>query len=247
MDAGHVAILAAVGLGAGVASALFGIGGGLVMVPALHYGLGMPWGHATAVSLLAIAVQTPTGVWGHARRGAVDWRLAVPLAAGGLLGVLAGERVEPHLAVPWLKVLFAALMALAAWRLVARPVQPHAHTRNPALLVALGVAAGVVSQLLGIGGGLLTVPVLALLGIPIHVAVGTSLVPVFTNAAVATGVHLAQGIALGAGLVLAAGSLLGVPVGVRAAHALADQGLRRLFAGALAVAALAVAATSGAL
>lgn len=245
MDAAELAILAGIGVGAGVASALLGIGGGLVMVPALHYGLAVGWGQATAVSLLAIAVQTPTGVLGHARRGAVDWRIAVPLAVGGLGGVALGDRLEPHVGVPWLKLLFAALMLVAAWRMVAAPVQAHAHTRDPWILLGLGVAAGVVSQLLGIGGGLLTVPVLALLGVPIHVAVGSSLVPVFTNAAVATGIHVARGVAVAAGLALGAGALAGVPLGVRLAHALPERGLRRVFAAALAVAAVAVAATSG--
>jgi uncharacterized membrane protein YfcA len=211
----------------------------------LHYGLGVAWTHATAISLAAIALQTPTGVLGHARRGAVDWRLAAPLALGGLLGVAAGDRLEPHVAVPWLKVLFAVLMGLAAWRLVAAPPAPHAHGRHPALLLAVGVAAGIVSQLLGIGGGLLTVPVLALLGVPIHVAVGTSLVPVFTNAALATAIHLARHVPLLAGVVLGLGSLLGVPLGVRIAHGLPERGLRRVFAGALTLAAVLVAATSG--
>lgn len=246
MDASDVAILAGIGLGAGVLSSLFGIGGGLAMVPALHYGLGLGWGQATAVSLAAIALQTPTGVLGHARRGAVDWRLAIHLALGGVAGVLVGDRLEPHLPVPWLKLLFAALMALAAWRLVAaapRPAGPAGH--HPLLLLLLGLGAGIVSQLLGIGGGLLTVPVLALLGTPIHAAVGSSLVPVFTNAALATGLHLGAGLDLTAGLVLGAGSLLGVPLGVRLAHALPERGLRRVFALALVLAAVAVAWTSG--
>lgn len=247
VDALEVALLAGIGLGAGVASSLFGIGGGLVMVPALHYGLGVAWGQATAVSLAAIAIQTPTGVLGHARRRAVDWRMAIHLALGGLGGVAIGSRLEPIVPVPWLKLLFALLMVLAAWRLVAagppRPVGKGG--LHPLLLLVIGVGAGIVSQLLGIGGGLLTVPVLALLGTAIHVAVGTSLVPVFTNAAVATGMHLAQHLDLRAGIVLGLGSILGVPLGVRIAHGLPEQGLRRVFAGALTVAAVAVAWTSG--
>lgn len=239
--------LALVGLGAGVLSALFGIGGGIVMVPVLHYGFGLAWAEATAVSLAAIAVLSTTGVWSHARRGAVDWRLAIPLAVGGLGGVAAGNWLQPRIGVPWMKLLFAALMAWAAWRLVRGPSPAHWHTRHPAYLVALGVLAGVVSKLLGIGGGLLTVPALTLTGTAIHVAVGSSLVPVFTNAALATAGHLARGVALVPAIPLALGAVLGVPVGARVAHALPDVGLRRVFATGLAVAALAMAATSGVL
>lgn len=248
MDALTIALMAAIGLGAGVLSSLFGIGGGLVMVPALHYGLRVEWGQATAVSLAAIALQTPTGVFGHARRGAVDWRMAVHLSLGGLGGVAIGDRLEPHIAVPWLKLLFAVLMALAAWRLVAgSPRTAGAGGHHPLALLVVGLCAGIVSQLLGIGGGLITVPVLALMGTAMHVAVGSSLVPVFTNAAVATGIHLAEGRDLRAGLVLGLGSLAGVPLGVRIAHALPDRNLRRVFASALVLAAIAVAWTSGVL
>ncbi|MEK6975721.1 MAG: sulfite exporter TauE/SafE family protein [Candidatus Thermoplasmatota archaeon] len=246
MDAAHLAVLVGVGVGAGFLSALFGIGGGVVMVPALHYGLGYGWAHATAISLAAIAVTTPSGVLAHARRGAVDWRLAWPLAVGGLAGVTAGAWLQPRIEVPWLKLLFAGLMALGAWRMLRPALHARWHTRHPAFLLALGLACGVISKLLGIGGGLLSVPALALTGTAIRVAVGSSLVPVFTNAAFASASHLAKGVALLPGLALAAGGLLGVPFGARAAHRLPEAGLRRAFATALAAAAIAIAITSGA-
>lgn len=246
MDPAELAVLAAIGLGAGVLSTLFGIGGGIAIVPALHYGLGVEWAHATALSLAAITVMSPTGVLAHARRGAVDWRLAVPLAVGGIGGVVVGEWLQPRTPVPWLKLLFAALLVLAAVRLV-RP-QAHArwHTRNAAILVLVGVAAGIVSKLLGVGGGIVTVPVLTLTGTAIHVAVGSSLVPVFTNAAQASAAHLANGVDFWPGLAIAAGGLVGIPFGARIAHGLADLNLRKVFAVGLVLAAILVAATSGA-
>ena len=238
--------LALAGLLVGVLSALFGIGGGLVMVPLLHYVGGYPFGTATALSLMVIAVQSPTGVWQHARRGAVDWRLAWPLVVAGSLGVAGGILLEPHTPVPWLKLLLALLMVLAAWRLVAHlpAAQPGFHPGLPFLL-ALGVVSGVASKLLGIGGGLLTVPVLAMAGVPVHVAVGTSLVPVFTNAAFATAEALTGDLAWWPAVPLAAGALCGVPLGAKLAHALDARGLSRVFAGGLVVAALYVAVTSG--
>lgn len=216
------------------------------MVPVLHYGFGFTWAHATGVSLAAIALTAPLSVLAHARRGAVQWALAVPMALGGLAGVAAGQWLQPRIEVPWLKVLFAFIMGLAAWRLLQKPTSPRWHTRHPAYLVLLGAVAGLISKLLGIGGGLLTVPALALTGTAIHAAVGSSLVPVFTNAAVATADQLANDMDLFGALPLATGAFLGIPLGARLAHALPDAGLRRVFAGGLIAAGILVAATSGA-
>lgn len=240
-------LLAAGGL-AGVLSSLFGIGGGIVLVPFLHYLLGFGWVEATQLSLVAIMAQSPTGVWQHARRGAVDWRVAIPLAVAGLLGVIVGDALQPRIAVAWLKVLFALLMGLAAVRLalLRPPVAEAARRLGWPGLAALGLFAGVIAKLLGIGGGLVTVPVLTLTGLPVHLAVGSSLVPVFTNAAIASGQAFAQGLDWLPAVPLALGALVGVPFGARLAHALAEQGLRRVFAAGLVLAALYIGLTSGA-
>lgn len=240
-------LLAAGGL-AGVLSSLFGIGGGIVLVPVLHYVLGFGWVEATQLSLVAIMVQSPTGVWQHARRGAVDWRVAAPLAVAGLLGVFIGDALQPRIAVPWLKVLFAALMALAALRLAfpQPPTVEGARRLGVPGLAALGLFAGVIAKLLGIGGGLVTVPVLALTGLPVHLAVGSSLVPVFTNAAVASAQAFAHGLAWLPAVPLALGALAGVPFGAALAHSLKEAGLRRVFAVGLVLAALYIGLTSGA-
>lgn len=250
MDWLAVLALLAVGLLAGALSALFGIGGGFVMVPLLHYAGGVEWHHATALSLVAIAVQSPTGVLQHARRGAVDWRLAVPMCLGGAVGVACGVVLEPRIDVPWLKLLFALLMLFAAWRITAR--RPGVEGALPGRLglpslLALGALSGTLGKLLGIGGGLLTVPVLAMTGTPIHAAVGSSLAPVFTNAALASGEALAGGLDAWAAVPLALGALAGVPAGAAAAHRLDERGLRKVFAGGLVVAALYIGGTSGVL
>ena len=238
-------LLAAGGF-AGVLSALFGIGGGIVLVPMLHYGLGFAWVEATQLSLFAIMVQSPTGVWQHARRGAVDWRVAIPLAIAGLLGVFIGDVLQPLIEVAWLKLLFAILMGLAAVRLAMPPlVAADARRLGPLGLYALGLFAGIIAKLLGIGGGLVTVPLLTLSGIPVHLAVGSSLVPVFTNAAVASSQALAHGLDWLPAVPLAIGALVGVPFGARLAHSLNEKGLRRVFAVGLVLAALAIGLTSG--
>lgn len=239
--------LVAAGVLAGGLSSLFGIGGGIILVPLLHYAFGFAWVEATQLSLVAIMVQSPTGVWQHARRGAVDWRVALPLALAGLVGVFLGAALQPLVAVPWLKVLFAVLMGLAALRLAwpQAPVAADARRLGLVGLYALGLFTGIVAKLLGIGGGLITVPVLTLNGLAVHLAVGSSLVPVFTNAAIASGQALAQGLDWLPAVPLAMGALVGVPFGARLAHSLKEQGLRRVFAGGLVLAALYIGLTSG--
>lgn len=236
--------LLATGALAGFLSALFGIGGGIVMVPVLHYVLGIPWHDATAYSLLAIAAMTPLAVLQHAQRGAVQWRLGAWMAAGGAVGVFVGQWLEPQVPIPYLKLGFAVLLLFAAWRMRSGPTQARWHTQHPAMLVATGLVCGVSAKLLGIGGGLISVPVLTMLGTPIHVAVASSLVPVFSNGAVATAGKLAEGASLWLGLVLAAGGVTGIPLGTRAAHALNATRLRRVFCVALVLAALYIGATS---
>ncbi len=244
MDPG-IATLVALGVGAGIISAMFGVGGGLVVVPVLHYVFGVDFKVATVISLAAIALQSPFGVYQHARRGAVSWRLGAWLAMGGAVGVAVGLWLQPQLSVSGLKLLMAILMLYGAWRMVAAPPRTHeGHLPRPAV-AGIGVVAGTASRLLGIGGGLLTVPLLALTGTGMHTAVGSSLVPVFTNSLFAAAVAAGQGVDLRFAVWVGLGALAGSPIGVRLAHGLAERGLKRAFAAALTVAALYIGATSG--
>ncbi len=241
----EIAAFALAGLAAGFVSGLMGVGGGIVMTPVLHYVLKHPWHEAVALSLFAIALQSPLGLYRHHRKGAVSWSIALPLVAGGAVGVLAGVWLEPRIGVPLLKLAFALAMVFAAIRLTQTPRAGHGRLGLPAL-AAIGVAAGVISRLLGIGGGLVTVPALALSGVAIHLAVGSSLVPVFSNAAVATLGNVGRDLPWLGGLVMAGFALGGAWLGVESAHKLPERGLRRLFAGALLLLAAYVAGTSGA-
>ncbi|MEK6985537.1 MAG: sulfite exporter TauE/SafE family protein [Candidatus Thermoplasmatota archaeon] len=245
MDWGNLALLA-IGLAAGIISSLFGVGGGILIVPALHYGLGIEFRLATVTSLAAIAIQAPIGVLQHARKGAVSWRLGIELALGGAVGVAVGVLLQPRTPVAGLKAGLAALMVFAAWRMVAAPLKPHAIKPASLLVVGLGSLAGIASRLLGIGGGLVTVPVLALAGTPMHQAVASSLVPVFTNSLLAAAVAIAIGFDPVPALWVGAGAIPGAILGVKVAHALRADRLKQVFAAALGVAALAIGATSGA-
>lgn len=228
-----------VGALAGLVSGLLGVGGGIVLTPVLHYGLGMTWPEAVALSLFVIAVQSPIGVWRHRRLSAVSWRMAIPLTLAGAVGVAIGHLALPHIPVAILKAAFALLLIVAAWRL-GRKVVPRTDAHPWPVLAGVGIGAGVVSRLLGVGGGIITVPALGLLGVPVHLAVGTSLVAVFTNAAVATGANLAIGLDWMRGVPLAIGAIGGAVAGVKLAHALPPARLRSVVGVAMVVVAISI-------
>jgi uncharacterized membrane protein YfcA len=115
-----VAAVIGVGFAAGVLAGLFGVGGGILFVPALTLLLGLTHLHAEATSLLAILPTVAAGVWTQQRYGNVRWRPAVLLGAVSIVGVAAGVEIAVNLPEVVLQRLFAVLLlaisAHIAWR-----------------------------------------------------------------------------------------------------------------------------------
>jgi hypothetical protein len=109
----------ALGLSAGVLSGLFGVGGGILFVPAL-LALGLSQLHAEATSLAAILPTVGAGVWRQQRYGNVRWRAALVIGVASVVGVEAGVQVATALPESTLRRLFAVLVfavaANIAWR-----------------------------------------------------------------------------------------------------------------------------------
>lgn len=204
-------LLAYVGIGlvAGFLSGLFGVGGGILIVPALVLLLGFPQKVATGTSLLAIAPISLVGVASYAAHGAVDWVmgavLAVGMVAGGVLGSWLLARLPP-LVVTW--VFIAALVAVAIRLMLVEPERGLPHPvgwLEVVLLLALGVVTGVLSGLVGVGGGVVIVPALVVLGgVSDVLAKGVSLLAMVPNAVVTSVLNLrrrnadlAAGLAIG--------------------------------------------------
>ena len=192
--------IAVVGVLAGLSSGLFGVGGGLVMVPLLTFWLGMGQRQAIATSLLAAVPIAVAGTLGYAGGGAVDWTAGLLLALGGIAGGQFGVWLLPRVPVRGVQGIFALLLAYSAFRLVfggdatASPggsAIADDYMLFLPMLVLVGLAAGTMAGLLGIGGGVIMVPVLIIgLGLDIDIARGTSLFVVVLTASTASATNL---------------------------------------------------------
>jgi uncharacterized protein len=116
----HVALALALGLAGGLLAGLFGVGGGIVFVPALTLGLGLGQLSGEATSLAAIVPVVAVGSFRQSRDGLVDWRSAAVLGGCSLLGVLVGAQIALDLPESTLRRAFAASLLLSAIQMALR-------------------------------------------------------------------------------------------------------------------------------
>jgi uncharacterized membrane protein YfcA len=128
-----LALVAFLGLVAGVLSGLLGVGGGVLFVPALTLGLGLTQLHAEATSLLAIIPTAVAGAAQQARYGNIRWRAAVLIGVASIGGVVAGAQIAESLPEHALTRLFAVLLLGVAAQIAWRALRPKAglSERNP--------------------------------------------------------------------------------------------------------------------
>jgi len=236
------AALILTGLAAGFASSFLGIGGGLVMVPALTLGAAMPFRRAVGTSLAAIVPVAACGVLveSFVQASNIRWGCAVLLMAGSLAGAAAGARLESRSKPAMLRRLMAVVLVAAAVRLsgvtgggVSAGVLPDplAGAGIPATF-AIGLCGGITSSLFGIGGGLITVPGMTFLfsGLPFHAARATSLAVIVPTAIAAALLAHGKGLVdVAAAKSLVVPALFGSVAGVLAANRLPEMPLRITF------------------
>lgn len=173
--------LVIVGLLAGFFSGLFGVGGGIVIVPLLVMLLAFPQRLASGTSLAAILPTAVAGSLGYAMRDEVDWIAAGCLAVGAIAGSLIGTWLLQRISQQWLRwgfIAFQLVMAVSLFLLVpSRDAELDYTVGSVLALIALGLFTGTLSGLLGVGGGVIVVPMMMLLfGMGDLLAKGTSLV-----------------------------------------------------------------------
>lgn len=161
----------------GVSLGLLGSGGSIFTVPILHYALGQPEKVAVAGSLFVVGCVSLLTAIPQARAGQVDWRLAAAFGLPGVVGTWLGAAASRWVPGPVQLALFAVVMLLAAGAMFMRP-KSDSTTRRSAWKIAIdGLSVGILTGLVGVGGGFMIVPALVLLGgLPMHTAIGTSLV-----------------------------------------------------------------------
>lgn len=229
-----LALSVVIGLSLGV----LGGGGSILTVPILVYVAGFEAKEAIAASLFVVGVTSAVSVFSHARGGRVMWRTGLIFGAAGMAGAFVGGLLGGHIPGQILLIAFAVMMVATSVAMLrgrkkknddgAAPVR---HELPVGRVLLDGAIVGLVTGLVGAGGGFLVVPALALLGgLPMSVAVGTSLVVIAVKsfaglAGYLTTVQLDWGITLG----VTAAAIVGSLVGSKLAGRIPEAALRKAF------------------
>jgi uncharacterized membrane protein YfcA len=218
----------------GVSLGLLGGGGSILAVPLLVYVAGMDAKEAIATSLLVVGTTSAVALIPHARAGRVRWRTGLLFGAAGMVGAYAGGRVAEFISGPVLLVAFSLMMLATAAAMIRGRKAPSrpAHSELPvARVLTDGVVVGLVTGLVGAGGGFLIVPALVLLGgLPMSVAVGTSLLVIAMKSFAGLAGYLASvQIDWPVALAVTAAAVLGSIVGSRLTGVIHPETLRKGF------------------
>lgn len=265
-----------VGLLAGVVSGLVGIGGGAIMVPFLYFfldspdlaGANIPLDHqavvAHATSLLVVVPISMRGTLLYHRAGRVDWDSVWRIGLTSIVASVLGARVAVAVPGHYLKLAFGLFLLIVATRLVIGKKRESTGLRSTpaaartARALIGGAGVGFFSALLGVGGGLVAIPILIYwLHLPMEKVSGTSLAIITFTAAVGVLAYAISGqlaypgaggaltyFHLPAALALAIGALIAVPLGTEAQFRMPTDKLRYLFAVIFLVLALRIAISS---
>lgn len=245
-----VAIYLAFGVLVGILAGLLGIGGGVVLVPILNFtlpleGVDLSVVHhmALATSLASIMFTSLSSARSHNKRGTVRWDIVKSMTPGLLLGTLAGTFVVTSIPTGPLKVVFAVFLAYTAAQMLL-DFKPKASFHLPGAggLILAGTFIGLVASFVGIGGGALIIPFLAMCNVPMISVIGASAAMGFPIALAGAAGFVINGLGHPAlppyslgfvylpalfGLVVT--SMIFAPYGAKLSHALPVKTLKRFF------------------
>ena len=219
------AILLIVGLIAGTLGGIIGTGGCSVMLPILHFWLGYSAPMAIGTTLFAVIFTAVSGGYGHLVRGNLDKRATIWLGGFGIIGVILGSWLFGFLTTQTalLSLVLGLAFLLPAGRMIwegaleRRKLQQEGNAIPGSELAfgAFGFVIGILTGLVGLGGGYALVPgLIYLFGAPVYITMGTSLATMIPLALIGGGIKLVQGfVAVGAGLLLAIGTIVGAQIG----------------------------------
>ena len=248
--------LMALGAGTGFLAGLLGIGGGMILTPFFTMLLshaGMPLEHvvhvAIATSMGTILFTSLSSVRAHASRQAVMWDVVKAAAPGILIGALLGAQITGMLPTFVIGLIFAGFVYFSATKMfLGGKPKPTRSLPGPGGLFGIGSLIGVISALVGAGGGFISVPIMTYCNVKIHKAIGTSAALGFPIAAAGTLGYIISGwsvtelpgfpytlgyIHLPALLSVVVMSMMTAPMGAKLAHSMDTKPLKRVFAGLL--------------
>jgi uncharacterized protein len=236
--AGNLPLDLLLGFGIGLSLGLLGGGGSILTVPALVYLVGQSPQAAVTTSLAIVGANSVLGASFHGRQGTLNWRVAVVFGGVGMVVAYLAAGLSRHFSAAALMVAFAALMlAIGALMLLRRDDKTGGERTacdkcNWWIVVAAGAGVGLLTGVLGVGGGFLIVPALVMLvGLPMYQAVGTSLVIIAANSAAGLLGHLSSGLFdIALTVIFVAAGLGGTFVGARLASRVPHRRLRQAFA-----------------
>ncbi|MGH9457514.1 MAG: sulfite exporter TauE/SafE family protein [Thermoanaerobaculia bacterium] len=262
MSLSLLTLLLLTGLGAGAFGALLGLGGGIIIVPVLVLAAGVPMHTAVATSLLCVIATSSGAAWKNVAKGVANVRLGLVLEFWTVVGAIAGGMIAGTLSGSTLTTIFAIVLLVISTLMVRGRVEPElaqpepdgeeesraalegayfdlqagreVHYRPHRVPVAMGIssAAGVLSGLLGLGGGIIQVPSLVkLCRVPMKAAAATSNFMMGVTGAASALLYYARGdVEPGVAAATVLGILGGSRAGTWIAGRLEPKLLRRIFA-----------------
>ena len=248
----HIITLLGTGVVVGFASGLLGVGGGFIMAPVQYFvfiDMGVPAGVAIKMAfgtnLLVILFTAGSGTWRHSRKGAVYWKAAIIMGTCGLVFAIIGSTLATHLSGDVLKIAFGAIVLLSGIRMLTARTKEieQAPVHNPWIWFAWAVPLGLITGMLGLGGGVVAVPIMVLaLRFKMHNAVATSLAMIIFNSIGGIIGYIVNGLGvpnlpaysigyvnLASGFLLVVSSVGMVQLGAITAHKLPARQLRFIF------------------
>jgi uncharacterized membrane protein YfcA len=234
-----------IGLAGGIVGGMVGGGGGIIMIPALDHTTTLSRAriHGTSTLVNAVIAVIGAGIYSW-RGGTMDLRIGIALMCGGLIGAPLGAHLTARLPERLLRLLFLGVLLVTGAQMLlnaafSRSQAPSLFPGSPLtdlilivlLAFLLGVLIGAWSSSMGMGGGILTIPVLVLIfGVNQHTAAGTSLLVMIPNTLVGSYMHLRQRTAsLRLGSIMGIGAFFGAAIGIWIAFMMNDQFLQLIF------------------
>jgi len=249
LDSAMMIILIIVGLAAGLLGGWIGTGGCSVMLPVLHFWLGFPAPIAVGTTLFAVIFTALSGGYGHFKQKNVDKRVMLWMGGAGIFGVILGSWLFTFLSSqsallgfiigivflwPAIRMGWEGIIGFKKSQSISNTtVAPQSQSikGHPAKLSIFGAVVGVLTGVVGLGGGYALVPgLIYLFGAAVYITMGTSLAVMLPMAVVGGAIKLAQGyVFLGAAVLLAIGTIIGAQVGAATIKKFKPHTLKLIF------------------